>query len=390
MSAVQAPEARPLGNTTEALEVAQLDQQQSSNPLNGGIQTPSNAPDLQPPDEKPDAWYSSLPALASCVAQASCDDVPTGFSDLPLEKGDLVGCLGAVESGSSVDSNFFWGTLLSGKNKGHYGIYDRNDVSNIDPTDPAFHDALTAISGSGNLDKLAFLEKASGSAQALFRTAPLDHIRPDSNDSLVTSKRREDRAGDNEPTALGSIARQDSNIRPDLLLPGSLSIPEEFNTAEKILGDNPNYGSKTRPYVPSQSVFSNQRRENRRPTPPMPRAKPKALHSNANSQPKSPPYSADDLTDIEARFRQLRSQLFDAGKGDLFYTLTRSQDPTPLKTAVLSFAALQHMALHQLQYDISCYVGLMYRTSHFYMELQGFPPLVELMNNYCRSHPCRI
>jgi hypothetical protein len=88
----------------------------------------------------------------------------------------------------------------------------------------------------------------------------------------------------------------------------------------------------------------------------------------------------------QVRSRQLRSELFDAGKADLFYTLTRSQDSTQPKTAVLNIAALQHMSLHQLQYDISYYVESMFRTSHFHSEAPGLASLAELMSSYCQSY----
>lgn len=80
---------------------------------------------------------------------------------------------------------------------------------------------------------------------------------------------------------------------------------------------------------------------------------------------------------------RLREQIFDAGKHEVFYTLTRSQDHHLPKTSVLNIATLQHMALQQLHYDIACYVSYMYRTSQFCMELRGFPTLVQLMNSCC-------
>ncbi|KAK3702499.1 hypothetical protein LTR37_014861 [Vermiconidia calcicola] len=110
------------------------------------------------------------------------------------------------------------------------------------------------------------------------------------------------------------------------------------------------------------SLPCHQSRENLRATPPV-----------------SPTLSTRDI----GRDKTLHQQVFDSGKGELFYTLTRSQDPTRPKTAILNIATLQHMALHSLQYDISQYVGQMYDTSTFLPALIGFPPLRELMTNYC-------
>jgi hypothetical protein len=165
---------------------------------------------------------------------------------------------------------------------------------------------------------------------------------------------------------LESIARH--NPRPDPSLPGRHVIQKGSSPIEPIWRNDPNQGPK-RPSAKAQQLY-----EDRQRTPPLP------------TQPsKAEPAPKDDLIDIEARIRKLKSQVFDTGKTDLFYTLTRSENSTQPKTAVLNIAALQHMSLHQLQYDISYYVGLMYRTSQFHMETQGFAPLAELLNSYCVS-----
>jgi hypothetical protein len=86
-----------------------------------------------------------------------------------------------------------------------------------------------------------------------------------------------------------------------------------------------------------------------------------------------------------------RESIFDAGKGDLFYTLTRKENNTMPKTSVLNIATLQHIVLRDIQHDIACYVECMYRTSQFKKELQGFTPLAKLLSAYCRlSYNVRV
>jgi hypothetical protein len=77
------------------------------------------------------------------------------------------------------------------------------------------------------------------------------------------------------------------------------------------------------------------------------------------------------------------AQLFDAGKVDLFYTLTSSHDDTKPKAAVLNLCTLQNLAIRQLQHDISRYVGDMYGKSEFVAKLEGLPPLSVLLSRYC-------
>ncbi|KAK3707629.1 hypothetical protein LTR37_011977 [Vermiconidia calcicola] len=96
----------------------------------------------------------------------------------------------------------------------------------------------------------------------------------------------------------------------------------------------------------------------------------------------TPAVSTTSSTNGAGGIDALKEQLFDAVKGELFYTLTRSQDRTKSKTAVLNIATLQHMALHHLQYQISHYVEDMYDASTFIPSLIGQPSLHELMGNY--------
>jgi len=168
-------------------------------------------------------------------------------------------------------------------------------------------------------------------------------------------------------------ARQDLDIPPDPLFQGSDEISEAFNAIKMLFKDNQNQGVNTKRPMAELSRSVAQDCENRRGIPPMP------SHSSESSG-----SFRDDTNDMNARARQLKSQVFDAGKADLFYTVARSQDSTQPKTAVLNIASLQHIALHNLQYDISCYVGRMYWDSNFYSTLQDFLPLTDLMGRYCQ------
>lgn len=127
------------------------------------------------------------------------------------------------------------------------------------------------------------------------------------------------------------------------------------------------------------SEAMHQVRENRQPTPPVPA---KEAEQKPDIMAYNPTYQG--LSPTEARLLNLRRQIFDAGKTEVFYTLTRSHDDTQPKTSVLNIATLQNMALQQLQYDLSCYAGYMFRKSEFHMELHGFPPLRELIKHYCK------
>lgn len=123
-----------------------------------------------------------------------------------------------------------------------------------------------------------------------------------------------------------------------------------------------------------RSAYPQQVQENRQRTPPVP---------EAPTVPASAPFNK--LFDFQTRHKQLKAQLFDISKADLFYTLTRSNDATQPKTAVLNISALQNLAVYQLQFEISCYVAYMYDKSRFCRELDGFTPLVDLMKKYSKS-----
>lgn len=114
-------------------------------------------------------------------------------------------------------------------------------------------------------------------------------------------------------------------------------------TLAKLLEHNLKLGTPTRPGFESPSVATQQRFEFRQATPPLP------------SEPQSAAYAPpNDPADFDARCKHLRARLFDVSKTDIFYTLTRTNDDTQPKTAVLNICALQSLAVYQLQYDISC------------------------------------
>jgi hypothetical protein len=154
------------------------------------------------------------------------------------------------------------------------------------------------------------------------------------------------------------------------------AVPAEGDntlTVDQFLAQNPNLGSGTRQYVSSRSAPPHQVREDRQATPPM-------AFTTTDMEIKH-----TSTTNAKPRNRQseIREGLFDAGKGELFYTLTRKGNHAAPKTSVLNIATLQHMALNQIQYDLACYVAYMYRTSQFWMQLQDFPTLTELLKSYC-------
>ncbi|OQO06594.1 hypothetical protein B0A48_08379 [Cryoendolithus antarcticus] len=419
MANLQAPEARPLSNATQALEQDHA----------GTIRrrsTPQQESRIE--DEHSDG--PDVPAVLGAFVRALWDYKARQDGELSFKKGNVLEVIG-----SAPYAQWKRGRVYSGDLYGRTGIFPENYVEPLPPIDAPWKSTKEdveppAAAGSSSIPGLV----------ETLRSKPLDGIRTPppserpcmaylhgncqkgdacdfSHDLTTTSPRicpafekdgcndhdctllhvkfnlskesgvrakaeaaafipelrvsSQSPAAKQEPIMQGSIARQDSNLRADLLLPGSANIPIEYSTIDSILQNNPNYGPRTRPYLPSASAGPHQRRENKQPTPPLP--------SDLPASDKI----VDEPADIEARCRQLRAQLFDAGKSDLFYTLTRSHDSSQPKTSVLNVAALQHMALHQLQYDIACYVGLMFRTSTFYMELQGFPPLTDLMNRYC-------
>lgn len=142
--------------------------------------------------------------------------------------------------------------------------------------------------------------------------------------------------------------------------------PEASDYAKRIIKLNnmhdPDKGGSA---VPQQGC------EDRQHTPPLPN-----LSTSAPST---------YLSGFHARHKQLRMKLFDTGKADLFHTLTRSNDSTQPKTAVLNISALQNLAMYQLEFELACYVEYMYRTSEFCPELDGFTPLADLMTKYSES-----
>lgn len=133
--------------------------------------------------------------------------------------------------------------------------------------------------------------------------------------------------------------------------PGSTDVTEAFHAIKMLFKNNPNQGAGTENLVTGQSCFTAQERENEQRTPPIPSQSPEPNAGNKK-----------DASDMATRYRQLRTQLFDAGKADLFYPLTRSQDSTQPKTTVLNIATLQRMSLSSLQYEISCMAGAMHGT----------------------------
>lgn len=119
---------------------------------------------------------------------------------------------------------------------------------------------------------------------------------------------------------------------------------------------------------------------NRQPTPPLPAAiseSPSAISVDSTTGQQQQPQQQQQ--------RSVSAQLFDAGKVDLFYTLTSSRNDTKPKAAVLNLCTLQNLALRQLQHDISRYVGDMYGQSEFVAKLEGLPPLNILLSRYCES-----
>lgn len=462
------PEAQPTADTTESLEGTRLGVQSSLSP----DPDTHTSTAFQIEDDQDKIQNSTTPFLPS-FHKALYDYVPTEDGELPLRQGDLIECLDRSRR------HWFRGRIYSGRPEERIGEYPDNYVSNIHPSDPAFHDALAKIidteyqarprfpdkwknepphenntppgkpaGGSsthpekltsahgerfswGNLGKTASVDGGINrpTTEAVFcmnyirgncregnkcsfshdsylahlgicedfatgtctnGTCRLPHLRypyPEGHekngvdapiDALrITSMPQLHRLIKTESFKPGYFARQATNMQPvlpvcDLPMPSFNYLPEEPNTVEassKYRSSSITHDIGHPVSVPMAQVY-----ENRQHTPPIPS---QSFKDKTDVQ--------DDEVDMQARSHQLRSELFDAGKADLFYTLTRSKDSTQPKTAVLNIAALQHMSLHQLQYDISYYVGSMYRTSQFNMEIQGLAPLAELLNSYCQS-----
>lgn len=153
------------------------------------------------------------------------------------------------------------------------------------------------------------------------------------------------------------------------------TMSKRANTIKKTLMRNLT-PAPVRKHVMRRSAGPQQLFEDRQPTPPLPPTLKVPV-----------PAPTDNLLDFHNRHKQLEAQLFDVGKTDLFYTLTRSDDSTQPKTAVLNISALQNLAVYQLQLEISCYVEYMYRNSKCCKELDGFTPLVDLMKKYSMVIP---
>jgi hypothetical protein len=462
------PEAQPMADTTEALEGTRLEVQSSLSPDADTHMSTA----FRVEDDQNKIQNSTTPFLPS-FHKALYDYVPTEDGELPLRQGDLIECLDRSRR------HWFRGRIYSGRPEERIGEYPDNYVSNIHPTDPAFHDALAKIidiayqarprcldkskNGSphgyntppgkpardgsthpekqtsahgerfnwGNLGKTASVDgdiniptteavfcmnyvrgncregnKCSFSHDSYLAhlgicekfatgtctnvTCRLPHLRysyPEGRDKSgvdapidvlrITSMPQPHQLIKTESFKPGYFARQAANMQPvlavrDLPMTSVHYLPDEPNTDEA--SSKYRSGSITHDIRQPISVPMAQVHENRQHTPPIPS---QSFNDKTDIQ--------DDEVDMQARSHQLRSELFDAGKADLFYTLTRSKDSTQPKTAVLNIAALQHMSLHQLQYDISYYVGSMYRTSEFNMEIQGLAPLAELLNSYCQS-----
>ena len=121
-------------------------------------------------------------------------------------------------------------------------------------------------------------------------------------------------------------------------------------------------------YANLYSVQPHQSHENLRATPPLPDAP-------ATRSAMAPEVATSTETAYES--------LFDAVKGNLFYTLTRRGNDSMPKTSVLNISTLQHMSLYELQLKIARYVEAMYRTSTFVSELDDLEPLSDLLRAYC-------
>jgi hypothetical protein len=123
-----------------------------------------------------------------------------------------------------------------------------------------------------------------------------------------------------------------------------------------------------------ESLPQHQRIEDRQPTPPIP--------SPVASMKKTENNRANMSKDTQWQLKDFRMGLFDTGKRDLFYTLTRRNYSDQPKVAVLNVATLQYLALRDAQHSIATYVAEMYEKSEYLCELDGQPPLTELLAKY--------
>ena len=273
--------------------------------------------------------------------RALYDFTPSELGELAFQKNDTIAVLGSVYKD-------WW----KGYRKGQTGIFPLNYVEAYEGTQIELECDGSTDCGSA---RCPWLHQGEVLKPPLQRT---DSLQPPS----VSQK---------PATVSADPAAATETKQSELSDKSGLTI-----TVDHAVG-NVNYGPKTRMELRSRSVLPYQARENRQKTPPIPSPPPKA----ASPQLKQP------TGERVHRDRQLevREGLFDAGKGELFYTLTRRENSEMPKTSVLNIATLQHMALHQIQYDIACYVKYMYQTSQFWMQVGKFPPLTALLHDYCES-----
>ncbi|KAK5115432.1 hypothetical protein LTR85_009892 [Meristemomyces frigidus] len=169
--------------------------------------------------------------------------------------------------------------------------------------------------------------------------------------------------------------------------PGSL--PENDDRVRSLHGAAPKPNPGTEHGIKAQSTIKVSLVKPQQPRSQAPygywRLSPHAHQEQENRQPTPPVDPGEGFRSEEKveTLAQLQRRLFDAGKNEVFATLTRSHDPTKPKTAVLNIATLQHMALQQFQYEIARYVSVMYHSGQFHTEMEGYKPLNDLLSKYC-------
>lgn len=140
-----------------------------------------------------------------------------------------------------------------------------------------------------------------------------------------------------------------------------------------------------------------QAQEDGRRTPPVPSGEAYQEPDLQSQEGRSPPRTPNSQTRPESlaetareakRYRrltqldnELRRQMFDAGKREMFYTLTRTKDRNSPKTAVLNLAMMQRLSLHRLQRDLANLAGFEYERGEA-LEFPG-PKIQPLLNSYC-------
>ncbi|TKA27625.1 hypothetical protein B0A50_04457 [Salinomyces thailandicus] len=142
-----------------------------------------------------------------------------------------------------------------------------------------------------------------------------------------------------------------------------------------------------------------QAQEDGRRTPPVPSGEAYQEPDLQSQEGRSPPRTPNSQTRPESlaetareakRYRrltqldnELRRQMFDAGKREMFYTLTRTKDRNSPKTAVLNLAMMQRLSLHRLQRDLANLAGFEYERGEA-LEFPG-PKIQPLLNSYCEG-----